>query len=69
MKTIAMTTGELDFDTMFRFDNSGLSDAPEIAHAPVSVLLWIIFVVVMTILLTNMLVNISFIKNFMPYVC
>ena len=51
-----MTTGELDFDSIFRQDPTGESDsAEEIPFPSVSYVLWIIFVI-MPILLTNMLV-------------
>ena len=56
LKTMTMTTGELTFDEIFRLDPSGQSDASEIAYLPVSAILWIVFIVLMPILLTNMLV-------------
>ena len=54
---MTMTTGELDYDTIFRLDPSGGSDgADEIRFPPISVILWIIFIILMPIILTNMLV-------------
>ena len=55
---MAMTTGELGFDDIFRLDYStDPGDVVEIAYLPISVILWIAFIVLMPILLTNMLVR------------
>ena len=60
IKLMSMTAGDFDFDSIFRLDPAGGSDdAEEIPFPPVSYLLWIVFVVVMPILLTNMLVCIT----------
>ena len=54
---MTMATGEFDFDSIFRQDPTGGSDdAEEIPFPPVSYILWIVFVIIMPILLTNMLV-------------
>ena len=54
---MTMTTGELDYDTIFRLDPSGGSDdAEEIRFPPISFILWIMFIILMPIILTNMLV-------------
>ena len=56
-----MTTGEFDFDDIFRQAPNGDSDSePEIAFPEVSSTLWIVFIIVMPILLTNMLVSVSY---------
>ena len=53
-----MTTGELDFDDLFRQSPNGESENEnEIQFEAVSYILWIIFIVIMPILLTNMLVS------------
>ena len=55
---MTMTTGEFDFDSIFRQDPAGGSDgAEEIPFPPISYMLWIVFVIIMPILLTNMLVS------------
>ena len=55
---MTMTTGEFDFDSIFRQDPTGGSDdAEEIPFPQISYILWIVFVILMPILLTNMLVN------------
>ena len=52
-----MTTGELDFDSIFRQDPAGGSDdAEEVPFPPISYMLWIVFVIIMPVLLNNMLV-------------
>jgi len=58
IKTMTMTTGEFDFDSIFRQAPNGESDTEqEIPFLPVSFTLWIIFVIIMPILLINMLVR------------
>ena len=57
-KAVTMTTGELDLDAIFRQDPSGGSDdAEEIPFPPVSYIFWLVFVIMMPIILTNMLVS------------
>ena len=54
---MSMTAEDFDFDSLFRLDAAGGSDDAEaIPFPPVSVMLWIVFVIVMPILLINMLV-------------
>lgn len=60
IKTMTMTTGEFEYDAIFRQfpggDDSG-NVTEEVPFLPVSFLLWIIFLVLMPILLTNLLVS------------
>ena len=59
LKIISMTAGDFNFDTVFRKSPSGeIEHAQEIQFPPISYILWIIFVILMPILFTNMLVNI-----------
>ena len=59
LKILSMTAGDFSFDTVFRQSPSGESEsAQEILFPPISYILWIIFVILMPILFTNMLVNI-----------
>ena len=54
---MTMATGEFEFDSIFRQAPAGGRDnAEEIPFPPVSYILWIVFVIIMPILLTNMLV-------------
>ena len=60
MKIMSMTAGDFSFDIVFRRCPSGESeDAQDILFPPISYILRIIFVILMPILFTNMLVNIS----------
>ena len=51
---MTMTTGEFEFDTLFQQGGDNTEDVP---YLPVSVILWIIFIILMPILLTNLLVR------------
>jgi len=55
-----MTTGDFDFDSLFRLspngENEGVNDIP---FPAISVILWMIFIILMPILLTNMLVGLA----------
>ena len=60
LKIMSMTAGDFNFDTVFRLSPSGESEnAEEILFLDISYILWIIFVIIMPVLFTNMLVNIS----------
>ena len=55
---MTMTTGEFDFDIIFRQNPTGESDAAaEVPFSTVSYILWMLFIVLMPVLLTNMLVS------------
>jgi len=57
---MTMTTGELDFDTLFRQFPGGAGedeDVDEIPFLEASIFLWIFFVIMMPILLSNLLVS------------
>lgn len=57
---MTMTTGEFEYDAIFRQFPGGAEDGvttEEIPFPEVSFLLWIIFLVLMPILLTNLLVT------------
>ena len=54
---MTMTTGELGYEDIFRLDfSTDPGQVDEIAYLPISVILWIVFIVLMPVLLTNMLV-------------
>ena len=53
VKVMTMTIGELDYDEMFHQQEGG----DEIAFPPASFILWIIFLVLIPVLLSNMLVS------------
>ena len=56
---MTMTTGEFDYDSIFRQFPGGAGDddiTREIPYPPLSYVLWMMFLVMMPILLTNLLV-------------
>ena len=54
---MTMTAGDFSYDTIFRLDPSGGSDdLSDIEYPPISYILWIMFIVLMPVILTNMLV-------------
>ena len=55
IKTLVMTIGEFDYNSIFGHNNESsslLTSFPEVAY-----ILWIVFLVVMPILVTNLLVR------------
>ena len=57
---MTMTTGELGYDAIFRQFPGGADEGQnttEVPFFPVSVILWIFFLILMPILLTNLLVS------------
>ena len=55
IKTMVMTTGEFEYDSIFGHNNESrnlLTSFPVVAY-----ILWIIFLIIMPILLTNLLVS------------
>ena len=58
LKTMTMTTGELDYENIFRLNPAGESDGlSDIKYPPISYILWVLFIVLMPVILTNMLVS------------
>ena len=55
MKTMTMSEGEFDFDVNFAIDQGGTT--PSITYPITSFFLWLVFLVLMSILLTNLLVR------------
>ena len=54
---MSMTAGDFEFDSIFRQDPAGESDdAEEIPFTEISYILWVVFIILMPVLLTNMLV-------------
>ena len=68
LKIMSMTTG--DFDSVFRRSPSGeRENAEEIQFPNISYILWIIFVILMPTLFTNMLVNIWLVTKTVFHTC
>lgn len=67
-KTMTMMTGEMDYEDIFRQSSGGTVDqVPELPFLAISYVLWILFLILMPVLLSNMLVKINI--NFMHVVC
>ena len=59
-KTMTMATGELGYDDIFRqFTSEPVSDGPDIPFPAISYIMWVIFLILMPILFTNLLVSFS----------
>ena len=57
---MTMTTGELDFDSLFRLHPDGTTEnVVELPFFEVSIILWILFLIMMPILLSNLLVSLK----------
>ena len=57
LKTLVMTTGEFEFDTIFVNDQGLVDDGLVVPFPTLTTILWIIFVVTMPILFNNLLVS------------
>ena len=59
IKTMTMTTGELDYESIFHYSSGGLPEEEvlEVPFPVVSIILWVFFLILMPILLANMLVG------------
>ena len=53
VKVITMTTGEFEYDTIFRQCNDSFCEE-ELTYLTASFILWIIFLIFMPILFTNL---------------
>ena len=56
LKTLVMTTGEFEFDTIFINEQDLVDDGLELLFPTLTSILWIIFIVTMPILFNNLLV-------------
>ena len=60
LKTIAMSIGDLGYDELFRQPTGGSPDSvPEIPFPEISYVLWIVFIILIPILFSNLLVRLS----------
>lgn len=70
LKTVSMSTGEQEFDSIFHQEASGGRDAlVDVPFPPVSSIMWILFVIFIPILLTNMLVSLHYCFKTCSLVC
>ena len=58
VKVLSMTVGDFDYDNIFRRDSSGEFDMEEeLPYLPTVYILWIFFMILMPVLLSNLLVS------------
>jgi len=55
---MVMTTGEFDFDGIFFNSQEDAEDGNDLFYPEIAYILWIVFIILMPIILTNLLVNI-----------
>ena len=58
VKTMVMTTGEFDFDGIFFNSQEDAEDGNDLFYPQIAYILWIVFIILMPIILTNLLVSI-----------
>ena len=58
VKTMVMTTGEFDFDGIFFNSQDDAEAGNDLFYPQIAYILWIVFIILMPIILTNLLVNI-----------
>ena len=57
-KTMTMTTGELGYNEIFRqFTSESIPVTPDVPFPAISYTLWVLFIILMPILFTNLLVS------------
>ena len=56
LKTLVMTTGEFEFDTIFVNDQELVDEGVKLFLPHLTAILWVIFVITMPILFSNLLV-------------
>ena len=55
---MVMTTGEFDFDGIFFNSQEDAEDGNDLFYPQIAYILWIVFIILMPIILTNLLVSI-----------
>ena len=57
---MTMATGELGYDDIFRQSTAdSMSTAPDVPFPAISYIMWIIFIILMPVLFTNLLVSLT----------
>ena len=57
LKTLVMTTGEFEFDTIFINDQELVDEGLSLFLPELTAIMWVIFIIVMPILFSNLLVS------------
>lgn len=56
LKTLVMTTGEFEFDTIFINDQELVDEGLELFLPELTAIMWVVFIIIMPILFSNLLV-------------
>ena len=62
LKTLVMTTGEFEFDTIYINDQELVEDGLSLFLPELTGIFWVIFIVIMPILFSNLLVMLLVVK-------
>ena len=69
LKTLVMTTGEFEFDTIYINDQELVEDGLSLFLPELTGIFWVIFIVIMPILFSNLLVMLLVVKRSCDYKC
>lgn len=58
LKTLVMTTGEFEFDTIYLNDEEFVEGGIRLAFPVEFTILWVVFIIMMPILFSNLLVSV-----------
>ena len=61
LKMLVMTTGEFEFDTIFMYDQELYDEGLSLFLPELTAVLWVIFIIIMPILFSNLLVMYKYI--------
>lgn len=57
LKTLVMTTGEFEFDTIYLNDEEFVEENIKLSYPVEFTILWIVFIIMMPVLFSNLLVS------------
>ena len=57
LKTVVMTTGEFEFDTIYLNDQESVDNNISLVYPYVFTILWVVFIIMMPVLFSNLLVS------------
>jgi len=63
LKTLVMTTGEFEFDTIFLNDQELVDEGLSLFLPELTAIIWVIFIIIMPILFSNLLVITQIVYN------
>ena len=57
LKTLVMTTGEFEFDTIYLNDQESVVNDISLVYPYIFTILWVVFIIMMPVLFSNLLVS------------